>query len=439
MRKILVVITLLSNLVSPAQDSTNLSAVINKEPVKPLLYNYTSQSINNLFNEDIREGANNRVTADFDYAGNSNAAPAGILFAMIFKQPISNALKDRADNRLKKQLRFEDFMKTGFTYRRYLKKWDGEFFLSYHHRQLRNIVGSKETYELLFYGNARFAGQTADLSNIVFRNFIYNQYSGGIKKKIDYGTYQMDFGVGISLLQVINQLDIRTKEASIYTAEDGDTIRLNYDLSYNTAREGANTFFQFNGIGGSGDFHLGFMNRDKWKLSIDVSDVGYMMFRKTPVGYSAAKSVEFRGIVIPNLLNFTSATFDTLNLDSAIRSYLPTKSNSQYSLFTPFTIAAIFSKPLLNNRLVLNFGLQYRMLPNYYVYGYVKANYFIKPDMQVSVSGGAGGYSLFNLGFEFVKRWKYFDLAIGTPNFIGLVLPNHYTGTGLYLRLGSSF
>jgi len=51
---------------------------------------------------------------------------------------------------------------------------------------------------------------------------------------------------------------------------------------------------------------------------------------------------------------------------------------------------------------------------------------------------GGGGYSLFNLGLDFSKRWKYFDLSIGTPNFIGLILPNHYTGTGLYLRLATS-
>jgi hypothetical protein len=59
--------------------------------------------------------------------------------------------------------------------------------------------------------------------------------------------------------------------------------------------------------------------------------------------------------------------------------------------------------------------------------------------MVFSVSAGGGNYSLFNLGAEFSKSWKYFDFALGTSNLIGLVAPAHYTGTGLYLRLATSF
>jgi len=438
MRNFLCAVAVVSFALSSAQDSTQYR-IEKKEHVWPLVYNYSSSSINNLFNEDMRQGARTRVNIDFDYAANSSSAPMNFVYALLFRKPITTAMKDRMDNNMKSNLKFEDFMKTGFTIRHHLKKWDGEIFFSYHHRQLRNVFATKDMYELLFYGNARFAGQTADISNLRVQNFIYNQYTGGIKKKIDYGKYQMDFGVSLSLLQVINQQDIRTKQASIYTSEDGDTIRVNYDLSFNTAREGANTFFQRNGLGASGDFHLGFMNSNKWKLSIDVTDVGYMMFRKTPINYSAAKTVEFRGIVIPDLLHFSSQTFDTLNLDSAVRSYLPSKTTNQYSLFFPFSACVVFSKPLLNDKLVLNFGLQYRNLPNYYAYGYVKANYFIKSDMVFSVSGGGGGYSWFNLGIEFSKRWKYFDFTLGTSNLLGTVIPSHYTGNSVYLRLGSSF
>lgn len=446
MRKTLLAIGVLISVALSAQDSTAVKTVavadlsIDSTPANRLqLYNYTSLSINNLYSESLRNGANNRITIDFDYAANSNSATMGLIYAVLFRKQVTSALKDRVDNNIKDKLRMEDFMKTGITYRRYIKKWDGEVFFSYHHRQMRNVIATKGLYELAFYGNARFAGDTVDISDLRVQNYIYNQYTGGIKKTIDYGKYQMEFGFGLSFLQIINQQDISTTDSWIYTAEDGDTIKVKYNLSFNTAREGANTFFQRNGLGASGDMHLAFMNRDKWKLSIDFSDIGYMYFRKTPVNYSGAKLVEFRGIVIPNLLRFSAQTFDTLNLDSAVRSYLPVKSGNQYSLFIPFTASVAFSKPLLNNRLVLTFGYQYRFLPGYYGYGYMKANYFIKPDMQISVTGGGGGYSWFNLGVEFAKRWKYFDLAIGSSNLLGTLIPSHYTGTGLYLRMGSCF
>ncbi len=81
----------------------------------------------------------------------------------------------------------------------------------------------------------------------------------------------------------------------------------------------------------------------------------------------------------------------------------------------------------------------YRYLPQYYVYGFAKVNYFIKPDMVFSASAGAGGYSLFNLGAEFSKSWKYFDFTVGSSNLIGLMAPTHFPGAAVYLRMGTSF
>lgn len=446
MRKILSAFIVLFSATLYAQDSTATAKVATDTTTLTVpynrsnLYNHTSLTLNNLFGENMAPGTRNRIVVDFDYAANSNAAPMSMVYALLFRNQITPGLKGRTSSNLHgNMLRLEDFMKTGFTYRHHIKRWDGEVFFSYHHRQMRNVSATQGLYELAFYGNARFAGDTVDISNTRVQNYIYNQYTGGIRKQIDYGNLQMEFGFGLSFLQIINQQDISTKDSWIYTAEDGDTIKIKYDLSFNNAREGANTFFQRNGLGASGDIHLGFMNKDKWKLSFDLQDVGYMYFRKTPVNYSAAKYIEFRGMVLPSLINFSPQTFDTLNLDSAVRSYLPTKSNNQYNLFIPFTASVAFSKPLLNNRLVLTFGYQYRFLPGYYGYGYIKANYFMKKDMVLSVTGGGGGYSWFNLGVEFSKRWKYFDLTIGSSNLLGTLIPTHYTGTGLYLRLGSCF
>ncbi|HLP21525.1 MAG TPA: hypothetical protein VK174_14530, partial [Chitinophagales bacterium] len=211
MRKTLLAIGVLISVVLSAQDSTAVKTVavadlsIDSTPANRLqLYNYTSLSINNLYSESLRNGANNRITIDFDYAANSNSATMGLIYAVLFRKQVTSALKDRVDNNIKDKLRMEDFMKTGITYRRYIKKWDGEVFFSYHHRQMRNVIATKGLYELAFYGNARFAGDTVDISGLRVQNYIYNQYTGGIKKTIDYGKYQMEFGFGLSFLQIIN-------------------------------------------------------------------------------------------------------------------------------------------------------------------------------------------------------------------------------------------
>lgn len=404
-----------------------------------LLYNYTSVSLNNVFNEGFRPNAGNRVNIDFDYAANSNVAPMQMVYALVFKGPISNKLKDRADSRIKNNIKFEDYMNTGATYRHHFKKWDGTVILGWHHRQSRIVFAPKQAFELAFYGNARFEGDTVSLTNINVQNHIYNALTLGISKTIDYGTYQMEFGVAGSFLHGVNNQMINTGESWVYTAPDADSIVFNYDLTLNSARDGFVEFKQLNGAGASGDFHLAFSNNDKWKISLDLMDVGYMTYRKAPLNYSAVKTATFKGVVIPDLVNFSSQTFDTLNLDSTLRTNLPSKSNNKYSVFMPFSAQLVFSKPLMNNRLVLNVGLLYRYMPQYYVYGYAKVNYFIKPDMVFSASAGAGGYSLFNLGVDFSKSWKYFDFTIGTNNLLGLVAPTHMPGASVYLRLASSF
>jgi hypothetical protein len=445
MKKILFILNLaLSTFILSAQDTTELVAVdtaILVEPtgVNPYLYNYTGISLNNPFNTTWREGAHNRITIDFDYFNNSNAAPANLTYAFLFKNEITNGMKDLTNSRIKKDLRYDDYMKTGLTYQHHFDKWNGTVILGYYHRQLRNISAPKEAFETVFYGNARFEGDTANFSNLNFSNNLYNQLSLGIHKQIDYGKYQMSLGIVGSFLQSFNHQEIRTNEAWIYTAQDADSLSINYDLSMNLGKEGATKFFELNGAGASVDFNLSFANKDKWKLAIDLFDVGYMTFRKNPVNYSGQKFVVFKGITLPSLIDFSPSTFDTLNLDSALRTNLPSKGTGKYSIFMPFTAHVAFSKPLMNNRLVLTVGLQYRHLPGYYAYGYAKVNYFIKPDIQFGASVGSGAYHLCNVGVEFSKSWKYFDLTLGTSNLLGVVAPMYFPGSSVFLRLGSSF
>ena len=408
-------------------------------PKEYLIYNYTAQTTNNAFNQQWRGDANNRILVEGSFNSNSVGVPANLAYNLLFNYPITSKLVDRTDKHLGNELKFEENLSTGLTYEHYFKKADLTLIVGYNYRQMLNLIAPKQAFETAFYGNAHFEGDTANLSNIHFDYYNYNQLSIGILKKIDYGSYQMEVGLTGSFLQVINNIDISTGNTTIYTAPYGEYVDINYNLTYNQASTAAPAFTSLNGIGASGDFHLAFAKKDKWKISLDIKDLGIMAFHKYELNYSGANNVNFQGIVIPNLLNFSSATFDTLNLDSALLSKLPSKSNNQYSIFLPFTANLAFSKPLLHDRLVLTFGAQYRFLPKYYAYGYVKANYFLQPDMVISASAGAGGYSLFDLGFEFAKSWKYVDFAVGTSNLIGLVAPSVYSGSGLYLKLGTTF
>jgi hypothetical protein len=420
-------------------DSVKAAAGKSTRAKQYLLYNYTSLSNDNAIYQGFRSDASNRFVITGDFSSNSKTIPSAFGFKLLFNSPINQNLVDRADKFLGKQVNFDENTNTGIAYEHYLKHADMTLVLGYNYRQMLNLSGPKEAFETIFYGNARFEGDTANLSHIHFDFYTYNQYSIGLIKQIDYGNYQMQVGMIGSFLQVINNTDISTGNTTLYTAPYGEYLDINYDLTFNQATPNAPKFGDLNGVGASGDFHLAFANKDKWKLTFDVKDLGIVTFRKTPVNYTGTNNVMFQGFVIPDLLHFSSATFDTINLDSALTSKLPSKTNNQYSIFLPFSVNLAFSKPFLNDRLVMTLGVQYHYLPNYKLYGYAKFNYFLKPDMVVSASVAGGGYSLFDLGAEFCKSWKYFDVAVGTTKLIGMVVPTLYSGSNLYIRLGVTF
>ncbi|MCS6933930.1 MAG: DUF5723 family protein [Chitinophagales bacterium] len=414
-------------------DSTNHS-----HKVHAGIFDFSSPSLSNPFNEHIGDSALNRITIDFDYITGSNTAPFQFAAGMLFGAQVKQKIIDRTHQRIRKQIRFYDQMKTGIVYRRYLKNFDGEVFLGYHHRQFRNLSAGKQAYELVFYGNAQFEDKTIDLSNIRVQNFIYNQYSLGVFKEFQYPRLWMEFGVSLSFLQCANHQQIFTRQSSLYTAPDGEYLDIQYDLTFNGAREGAVGFYQLNGKGVSGDLHLALKKPGNWRVGVDLRDVGHLYFRKAPYNYTAANTVRFQGIVLPDLLKLSPGTFDTLNLDSAVRANLPQRSNREYGTMTPMQAQLVFSKSLLRSKLVLNAGLNYILIPNYF-FCFIKTNYFIRPDMVVSGTAGAGTYNMLHLGAEFTKQWKYFDITFGSNNLPGFMAPAVIPGASLYLRFGCRF
>ncbi len=382
----------------------------------------------------------NRIDLDADYWGNSNQVPGLVSYALLFNKPLPDALKNRIDKDLGSLLKFDENLKTGLTYRRYLKKIDAIISVGYNYRQMLDINAPKQAFETLFLSSSRYPGDTVNLTNVNYEFYNYNQFSAGIFKSINYGKYQIELGFQGSVLTAINQEQIQTAANTwLYTTPDGQLSTLSYNLTYNTANAGTPKFFGTSGFGGSGDFHFAVLNSDKWKCSIDVSDFGVMGFRKTPGTFDGSGVDTFQGPFVPELKYLGPNAYASNHVDSSAIIKLPGKSNNQYTVFLPFNAQIAFSKPLMHDRLVLTFGIQYREIPFYYACGYAKVNYFLKPDMVISGTLSAGGYSLFNAGFEFSKSWKYFDLTLGSSNLIGLIAPAYYPGTGLFVRLGTSF
>jgi hypothetical protein len=367
---------------------------------------------------------------------NSNAILTTFAGAFLTGKDISDQLKGRVVSYAPKLIKYEDELKAGLAYKHYFKKPSVTFYASYYHRNMRFLTTSRDAFEVLFYGNKEFENKTADLSNIHFENLMYNQYSIGISKSDGH----FFAGINISFLQGFNDQQLTNPKGSLYTAPYGEYLNASYDLTFNQANNGSSSFFTLDGRGVSGDIQLGYV-AEKYRFSLTVQDLGVISWNRRPTNYTRDTSFTFNGVAINNLLDLAGSGIQGLKLDSVLGVLGPKKTNKSYSTNLPTTFQANYSQlfKLKKHSMILTVSINTRLLTNYYAYGYVKSSFLLSHDWTTSVSAGAGGYSIFNLGVDVGKRWKNLDFILGTNNLIGCIVPMYYPGSSFYFRVAAHF
>ncbi|MCW3127191.1 MAG: hypothetical protein JWO03_2849 [Bacteroidetes bacterium] len=378
----------------------------------------------------------NEIQLDFDFHVNSNALMTTFAGAFLTGKEITDQMKGRVVNYAPKLIKYEDEMKAGLSYKHYFKKPSVTLYVSYYHRNMRFLTTSRDGFELIFYGNKRFEDKTADLSNIHFENLMYNQYSVGISKSDGH----FFGGINLSFLQGFNDQQLTNSKGSLYTAPYGEYLDVAYNLSFNQANNGASKFFDLDGKGFSADLQLGY-NTDKFRISFTVQDLGLITWKGKTTNYTGDTALRYNGIVINDLTNLAGSGLAGLKLDSVFGVLGPKKTNKAYATNLPTTFQLNYSQliKLKKHDMILTASISTRLLQNYYAYGYVKAAFLLDHSWTTSVSAGAGGYSLFNLGMDVGKRWRNLDFIIGSNNLIGSLLPMYFPGSSGYFRVTAHF
>ena len=411
-----------------AQDSTHTAYLKNLDDrqsyssLSPLLSDATSP---------------NSLQLDVDFHMNSNAVFTTFAGAFLTQNTITPAMINRVLDYTHGNIKYEDELKAGLAYKHFFKKNAIQLYASYYHRNMRNLVTSHDAFKLLFEGNAPFENQTASLSNINFEELMYNQYSVGISKSDGH----FFAGINLSYLQGFNNQQLRNPNGSLYTAPYGEYLDVSYDLTFNEATPGASRFFDLNGQGVSVDLKFEY-STDKWRFGITVQDLGYISWRRHPVNYAADTSYRFNGLEISNLTNINGSGIQGINIDFVL---CPYSAQRRLTMLTTPPSRVRYRRPsptcfkLKKHDMILSMGVNTRLLTGYYAYGYVKTTYLLDHQWSTSVSAGAGGYSLFNLGWDVGKRWKNLDFLIGTNNLIGCIVPMYYPGSSFYVRIAAHF
>lgn len=388
--------------------------------------------------------------ADFHFYNFSNSINTEITHAFLFNRHITEDMKERSFKKLQKHVGYEDELGGHLQYvqRFESKKKEGNgwmFTAGYQYRNMRFLRFNDDAFRFVFAGNKQFEGDTINMDDLIVDNSAASQYQLGLLRYVTKGSNQFYGGATLAFLHGPQHTGIKLTNSYIYTAPLGEYLDVRYNLQFHQSNVGAPDFFSPKGVGFAGDVYAGMIhskdNHLQYYFRFSATDLGFMKWRKETTIYTGDSAVHFEGIVIDNMLSYTTPNlFKNFNEDSLFRILnIRKQTNKPYITTLPMTFSLSFGHSILKNKGMINAGVIYKLLPGYYPFAWTKFSYCLPHGFIPSVSAGFGGYSIWNLGLELSKAFPFGVFTVGSQSLPGLIAPKQFTSSSLYARLGVTF
>ncbi len=298
---------------------------------------------------------------------------------------------------------------------------------------------SKDFYNVGFYGNAAYAGKTADFNDFNLNYLRYQQFQIGLfSSKYDSAAR---WGIAVSILKGEQYASIWAQKAELFTSEDGQYIDFNTNLQVaksDTAKRGIGAF---NGIGASIDiyFEAPFKTRfGNSKLRVSVADIGSIKFNSKSLYLNQDSLFHYTGFRVNSFYDLQDSTFATTSQDTIINAIAPFKNRS--FLVTLPSVLNLTYETQISKHFELIEGIRYVFNGNYHLLAYLKGNFSINPKFTISTTFGYGGYGKFNYGLgAFANLGKGFIIYAGSTNLEGFIAPKKVGGQSAYISLVKNF
>jgi hypothetical protein len=276
---------------------------------------------------------------------------------------------------------------------------------------------SKNAFDLLFYGNSRFTGDTISLSDVNFETFQYQKFTFGGFHKSNHSY------VGISFLKGQNYSSFKMNKADFYTATLGQEITLDLEANFrqsDTANIGLNAF---NGWGLSTDIVF-YLNTGKNKnikfqnaFKIAIQDLGFINWNNQSQFTNLDSNYYFNGFEVTDLFDSSSYNFSDRIKDSL--HILPEQKS--FTTLLPFSFS--FSKiadPLNGEKIQGIYGVRIRAFSFYKPLFFAGLFYQPIKNLNMNIFASVGGYGGFRMGYSLYARIiKNMHLSISSTDLLG--------------------
>lgn len=385
------------------------------------------------------EGISHKIELKFD--GYYNSTSLSNDFTSLFYKGgyIDSILKNKISNDLFDENRIGSELNYGITYKNYHAHLLGQPHIGWY-ASVENIGNyhanfSKNAFDLLFYGNGNYIGDTINIAPVEAEFLQYQKFTiGGFNK--NNNSY-----IGISFLkgQSYNQLQINN--STLYTAPLAESlsgnINANYTQSDTSSTNGLNAF---NGWGLSTDivFYLNIGKNKNIKFQnafcISVQNLGFIQWKNTTTSVVDTQFV-FNGFEVNDLFDSTSYNFsDRLEDSLGVKKHNETITKMIPAIFT-------FSKaidPNSEDKLQGIYGVRVRSNAFYRPLFFAGIYYRTNEKLNMSAFLSIGGYGRFKIGYQLsYSPFKNFSFHLASGNLIGFM--NSGYGKDLTIRLAYAF
>lgn len=378
---------------------------------------------NNFFLPDTT--ARTLITNGFGGVG-SGTLRQDFLNKFLFPSYIDNSVKTNTSNALAENNNFGGQLYGEFSF--YNNKGslgkNGFWGIGFGTTTEGNLGFRKELFDLIFFGNQPYAGQTLNLNNTSFNAFAYSylQLSLGRVKESNKGiaSYWVDFGAigGHSLVH----FDI--PEASVYTEDLGNYLDITVNNSSLILSDTLTTN-PISGLGGKINLNYSYATEGS-KTLISVQNIGAISWN-TSANANIDTTLRFEGIEIDDIFELSDSV---LNAVTARDSFVHNTSEG-YLQVLPIDFSAYFWRDF-GGFINADLYLKHRLFANFQPYarfGIYLNTPIVKPGVTVAYGGYSGLQAGLNANIQIIDELK---IQLGTNNVLGAIAPGSFTSMDAY-------
>jgi len=286
---------------------------------------------------------------------------------ILFPGFIDEGLKGVVSSHLKRDNQFGFAIDYGFSYFQKFNHRDFGFFITAKDKQYLNTKFSGDFYNLLMYGNKRFAGTTAAFDGLSLNALKYQKLGTGLIWTVVDTVGKLGFG--FSYLNGESNSSLNAEKARLFTSEDGQYLNFETAMTWNMNDTMNRSRFANNGFGFSADlfFEAPFkLKRRSGKMVVSVEDIGFIKWNSSSRSYSVDSTFYFDGIDVSNIFQLRDSVFSSISADSAISKF----SNKGKKNITTLVPASF------NFYTITNYGKRFQLVKG--IHHIFNANYKLK-------------------------------------------------------------